>query len=149
MVALIHPPHPARRSPEGRPDLRLVRGGLSDTPTDRTPLAVLAGLVLVVALVVGLRIAQGAPTAPLAAPPVDVAAASSDEATQIVQRGDTLWTIAERLAPGRDPRPIVDALADRNGGTDLRVGQLLVIPRDLTGEALDLPLAADVVGASS
>ncbi len=28
----------------------------------------------------------------------------------VVRPGDTLWSIAKRLAPGRDPREIVDAL---------------------------------------
>jgi hypothetical protein len=149
MVALIHPPTSVRPSSARPPELRLVRGSLADPPVDRTPLAVLGGLVLVIALVVGIRVAQGAPANSVDGPAVVVAAASTDEATQIVQSGDTLWTIAERLAPGRDPRPIVDALADRNGGTDLWVGQLLVIPGDLAGAPSELPLAADAAGSSS
>lgn len=41
----------------------------------------------------------------------------------VVAPGDTLWSIASRLDPGGDPRPLVDALADRVGGPELRVGQ--------------------------
>jgi hypothetical protein len=41
----------------------------------------------------------------------------------VVAPGDTLWSIAARLDPGGDPRPLVDALADRAGGPELRVGQ--------------------------
>jgi nucleoid-associated protein YgaU len=50
--------------------------------------------------------------------------------TYLVRPGDTLWAIAERLAPGEDPRPLVDAIAEANGvaaGT-LEAGVTLVIP---------------------
>jgi hypothetical protein len=43
----------------------------------------------------------------------------------VVEPGDTLWSIAGRIAPGEDPRPIVDELADRAGGSVLRPGQRL------------------------
>ncbi|HET9770886.1 MAG TPA: LysM peptidoglycan-binding domain-containing protein [Acidimicrobiia bacterium] len=46
-------------------------------------------------------------------------------AVYVVQPGDTLWSIAERVAPGADPRPVVDELRDRNGGTELEVGDRL------------------------
>jgi Tfp pilus assembly protein FimV len=47
----------------------------------------------------------------------------------VVQPGDTLWSIARQLAPGRDPRPVVDALVEANdlhGG--LQAGQELSVP---------------------
>jgi hypothetical protein len=40
----------------------------------------------------------------------------------VVREGDTLWTIALRLSPGADPRPIVDALATAN---DVEAGELV------------------------
>jgi nucleoid-associated protein YgaU len=47
----------------------------------------------------------------------------------VVREGDTLWSIARRLSPGGDPRPVVDALATSNdidaGG--LVPGQTLVV----------------------
>jgi hypothetical protein len=50
--------------------------------------------------------------------------------TYVVQAGDTLWSIAVRQAPGRDPRIVVDAIARANrvdaGG--LVPGQQLVLP---------------------
>ncbi len=47
----------------------------------------------------------------------------------VVREGDTLWTIALRLSPGADPRPIVDALASANGidSGQLVPGQTLVV----------------------
>jgi hypothetical protein len=47
----------------------------------------------------------------------------------VVQSGDSLWSIAERLAPGRDPRPIVDALAAARGRGPLVPGEVVVWPR--------------------
>jgi Tfp pilus assembly protein FimV len=43
----------------------------------------------------------------------------------VVQPGDTLWSIAGRLAPDDDPRAVVDALRAANGGADLQVGDRL------------------------
>jgi LysM repeat protein len=50
--------------------------------------------------------------------------------TVVVQPGDTLWSLAQRLAPQEDPRAIVDALVDLNGlaGTELSPGQVLELP---------------------
>ena len=46
-------------------------------------------------------------------------------AVYVVQPGDTLWTIAERVAPGEDPRPIVAELRQRHGDSSLQVGDRL------------------------
>jgi Tfp pilus assembly protein FimV len=43
----------------------------------------------------------------------------------IVQPGDTLWSIAHRLAPNADPRQVVDALAAERGGADLTPGDVV------------------------
>jgi hypothetical protein len=43
----------------------------------------------------------------------------------VVEAGDTLWSIARRLDPEGDPRPLVDRLAERTGGVPLRAGQRL------------------------
>ncbi len=50
----------------------------------------------------------------------------------VVRAGDTLWSIAERLAPGEDPRPVVDAIASVNvvDAGRLIPGQTLLIPSD-------------------
>ena len=46
----------------------------------------------------------------------------------VVQPGDTLWSIARRMQPEGDIRPLVDDLVHENGGTDLAVGQRLAVP---------------------
>lgn len=47
-----------------------------------------------------------------------------------VAPGDTLWSIATRVAPDTDPRAEVAALQQRNGltGVDLTPGQVLRVP---------------------
>ncbi|HMF03858.1 MAG TPA: LysM domain-containing protein [Acidimicrobiia bacterium] len=47
----------------------------------------------------------------------------------VVQPGDSLWSIAARLEPGRDPRPLVDALAGSRGGAPLVPGEVITRPR--------------------
>lgn len=42
--------------------------------------------------------------------------------------GDTLWTIARRLQPSGDVRPLVDRLAASRGGTVLQVGERIEVP---------------------
>jgi hypothetical protein len=52
----------------------------------------------------------------------------SGHALYVVQPGDTLWTIAERLAPGDDPRPIEAQLAAQVGGDTIVPGERVVLP---------------------
>jgi len=46
----------------------------------------------------------------------------------IVQAGDTLWSIARRVQPTGDVRPLVSTLIDAYGGRPLHVGETLEIP---------------------
>ena len=48
----------------------------------------------------------------------------------VVQPGETLWAVAKRVAPGHDPRAVIDQIADLNHleGSGLLAGQLLVVP---------------------
>ena len=50
--------------------------------------------------------------------------------TYVVRPGDTLWAIAERAAPGEDPRRLVDAISAANDveAGALVPGQTLVVP---------------------
>jgi nucleoid-associated protein YgaU len=68
--------------------------------------------------------------------PLTAAAGGSRELEPVVARsyvvrgGDTLWAIAERVAPGSDPRSVVDAIAEANAveAGALVPGQTLAIP---------------------
>ena len=57
--------------------------------------------------------------------------ASSGPATGtrvVVRPGDSLWSLAARLAPGEDLRPIVDELSSARGGAPLVPGEVIRLP---------------------
>ena len=90
--------------------------------TPRGRLVVLLGLVtlLVVAFSlgrVGSQAAQGKDT--------DTALSQT-----VVQSGESLWAVAKRVAPGHDPRAVVDQIAELNdlSSSSLQPGQLLLVP---------------------
>ena len=96
---------------------------MSRTGVRRRRLAVLA----VGAVVAGFWVGPVAQALGGSAEPVSVAGRS-----YVVRSGDTLWSIADRVAPGQDPRPVVDAIAAAN-----RVGPGAIFP----GQTLVIPLA--------
>ena len=84
--------------------------------------AAAAALALAVVVVAG-QAGSALGGSPLAAPerrPADA------PVTYVVQPGDSLWSIARRLEPGADPRPVVDALAEERGRTDVVPGETIV-----------------------
>lgn len=86
----------------------------------------LAVVAVVAGLILGLasfgRQADATPT-----PEADAASAVQ----VVVQPGDTLWAIAEDLAPGTDVRPLVAELSELTGGGSLQPGQLITVPGSL------------------
>ena len=86
-----------------------------------TALVVLGALV-----VAGQAGAALGSSSPLAASERSPAASTR---TVVVKPGDTLWTIAERLAPGEDPRPIVDKMSAARHGALLQPGETIRWPR--------------------
>lgn len=83
----------------------------------------------VAALVVGLVLVMAQAGAALggsslATPERSTTSASSASVRHTVVRpGDSLWSVASRLAPGSDPRPVVDALSDARDGAPLVPGE--------------------------
>lgn len=82
--------------------------------------------VLVLALAVAVLSAGLVVTAWLSAPRAS-AGRAPQPATVVVHDGDTLWSIATRIAPDRDPRAEVADLQRRNHlvGVELTAGQVL------------------------
>ena len=72
--------------------------------------------------------AWAGPVARALAPSADAHLVS--RSSYVVRRGDSVWDIAERVAPGTDPRPVVDAIVDANelDPGQLTPGETLVIP---------------------
>ena len=110
---------PAARSARPRTPpapLRLTRRGR----------AVLVVLPAVLALV--------APVVVLLAPAATSGTDDHAERTVVVHTGDTLWGIAERIAPGADPRDVVATIRRTNRvDDDLRPGVRLLVPAEIAG----------------
>ncbi len=87
---------------------------------------VVAGVLLVVFVVALL--AAGRVAAVLGGDSASVPEHRSGAASYVVQPGDTLWGIAHSLQPDGDVRALVRALTRVNGGSQLTVGQQLVVP---------------------
>lgn len=123
---------PARRgTPNRGRHLRVVAAGerIARRPSAATyRRRRVAALVLVLALLMlGEALVGWLGSGPLSAPePVaGVATQPVGSASYVVRPGDTLWSIARRLQPSGDIRPLVQDLAAQLGDAPLRVGQRL------------------------
>ena len=124
MSAITWTSCPRRRSPVSR---------LANSPVDKavsSPVRLTRrGRVLVVVLL--LAVALGAlvlVTAPATATGDPGVAAVADRVT--VRPGETLWSIAERVRPGADPRATIARIRDMNGlqSSVAQAGQVLLVP---------------------
>jgi hypothetical protein len=139
MAAIIEPRRVPVRSAE-RPVLRLVSahdGRAVSAPVDLgfsslyivgAVVAMLAAMLL--ALAIGNGALAGLAPGPSGTPAVAAASSTGGAgATQVtVEAGDTLWSIARRVQPSGDIRPLVDRLVAAYGTTPLQPGQQLAIP---------------------
>jgi hypothetical protein len=112
------------RAPRHRPPRRRA---LPDRATRvrRRRLALLLATIAVV--LVGVGLVQAFAGGTFGAARAEGGAAPIDGQVYVVQPGDTLWSIAERIAGDGDPRPIVASLRERHGDADLDAGDRLVI----------------------
>ncbi|HVM66247.1 MAG TPA: LysM domain-containing protein [Acidimicrobiales bacterium] len=123
-----------RRAPQSR-RCRASRPG--DARTARAPAArpaarrsALAGAFIVAFATCAVWVQGGGGrtgSAPLNAPGTGRTATAAAH-VWVVEPGDTLWGIAERLEPGTDVRPLVDALSRQVHGRPLQAGERLVVP---------------------
>ncbi|WES65801.1 LysM peptidoglycan-binding domain-containing protein [Microbacter sp. GSS18] len=127
MTAISFSPSVAPRSTSfgasPRTRLRLTARG-------RRVLAAVAALPAVVALSLAV-IGGGAAIANR-----DAGAPAGSFQTVTVDPGDSLWSIAQEIAPAADPRDVVDAITRLNAldGAVLRAGQSLAIPGEYSSD---------------
>lgn len=103
------------------PAVRPTRPRLRLTERGRSVLLALVALPIVLALL-PFAINGGGATATLeAGQPLQVV---------VVQPGQSLWALAEQLAPSADPRDVIEELiaVNRLATADVQAGQQLVIP---------------------
>lgn len=72
------------------------------------------------AIVLGVLVSAGHAGRALGGPPLAAPGRRPQVVTHVVRPGDTLWSIAARVAPGADRRDVVDALVSARG-TDVVV----------------------------
>ncbi|MDP5227865.1 MULTISPECIES: LysM peptidoglycan-binding domain-containing protein [Arthrobacter] len=107
----------ARTVPDG-PRMRLTRRGRF----------VFFGLPTAILLAALLTVGAGALLNPVRATDAHTRGAST--VSVVVRPGETLWGIAQRVAPERDPREVVGEIARLNGlkASQLMAGQELFLP---------------------
>jgi hypothetical protein len=135
MAALMITPSPEPSCPTGvptRPDhLVLVPApvGVGRPPRvsaatyRRRRIVCVLGAVLVTVLVV---LVAGQAGAALGSSPLEAPGRPPAVTRYVVRSGDSLWSVARRVAPDRDPRPVVDALAEARQGAPLLPGETVI-----------------------
>lgn len=112
---------PVRATPAlaPRPDAP-APAGTHLTARGRTVVLAVLVLLLLAAFSLGRTVAVGSTAAPVG-PAVEQVT---------VLPGDTLWSVAQELAPGQDPRPVVDQIRRLNdlSSAELTAGQQLLLP---------------------
>ncbi len=115
----------ARAYPVGPAVRRAASARRASTTVRLTRRGYLAVGLLAAALTAGLVWLAHASVPP--GPPATPPSAGSNVAVVTVREGDTLWSIASRIAPQRDPRRVVDTLERINhlNNPMLQPGQVL------------------------
>ena len=121
--ARVAPPQAAVPAPEGR-QVAGVRQAAAVRLTRRGRL-LLTGLAMLVLVAAAVLLSGGLPAT---AGTVGGPAATAQGVT--VAPGETLWQIAERTAPGADPRETVQRILDLNGlqTAEVQSGTALLLP---------------------
>jgi hypothetical protein len=105
-------------------------GGARVSPATYWRRRLLVGLLALGVSVVAARAGVALGGSPLAAPERRPASSAPTHPAPavVVRPGDTLWSIASRLAPDEDPRPLVDDLVAARGTAALQPGERILLP---------------------
>ena len=104
--------------------VRVVRAAPGHLRLTRRGRLVTAAATLLIAMLTLVGVVSRAPALRETAP-----VPASAPAQVVVAPGETLWSIAERIAPDRDPRPVVAGIQRLNGlpTPDVHAGQTLLL----------------------
>ena len=130
---------PARHLPQSEPDRRCHQarptraGCITDGRTTRPSVAVRRRRFVLGTVAAGLLVALALPWSgtggSLATPgPALAGEKVVSHFSYVVERGDTVWSIAVRLDPTGDPRPVVAKLEAEVGGPNVVPGEQLTLP---------------------
>ncbi|GAA1986985.1 LysM peptidoglycan-binding domain-containing protein [Microbacterium pumilum] len=116
--------------------ISITASGTTRLPATRLRLTVRGRRVLVAtaalpaAIALGIAVMSGG--AALASR--DAGAPADTFSTVVVSSGESLWSIAEEVAPTADPRDVIDAIVRLNAldGVSISAGQRLAIPAEYT-----------------
>lgn len=149
MVALLHPNTLSAPAPRGhhvpagqrvpasqRSHLRLVQGGQAQSSVADLPWASIAVgtvVILFVGFVLAIRLLTGTPPATDWNSLGAGAEATSTTSVYVVAEGDTIWSIAEAVAPSGDRDVVGQQLIALNGSANLQTGDTLLIPANFGG----------------
>jgi hypothetical protein len=123
MTAITFPIRPGRPAPP-----RHVARVAPSTYARRRAAAVLVLAALALSLVLAINVVLGAVGGgPLSAPASSLGLSPIAAQAYVVQPGDTLWTIARRLQPDGDIRPLVQVLKQQIGGAALQPGDRIAV----------------------
>ncbi len=120
-VATVHVATPSRSVAAGRPAGARAVSGRTYRRRRAGAVAVAVTVVVAVQGLLGMHHAAVSPPSP-------VPLAAERLSTYVVQPGDTFWSIARRLRPDGDPRPLVDRLVAEHGSAVLHVGERIALP---------------------
>jgi hypothetical protein len=81
--------------------------------------------LLAVAVALGALVAAGHAGTALGGHSLAAPGRGPQVVTQVVEPGDTLWSVAEELEPSSDPRAVVDALVRARGTSALVPGETI------------------------
>ncbi len=126
-LATCLPPPPVRPAPVRPAPVRPAPA--ESTATWRGLRRLLPGVVSL-AVLAGIWLGAGALHPGVVPQPGHRAAGGSlvAGATYVAGPGDTLWSIAVRLAPSADPRPLVAEMSSQLDGSSLQPGDRIVLP---------------------
>ncbi|RJK96455.1 LysM peptidoglycan-binding domain-containing protein [Vallicoccus soli] len=117
----------ALSAPLPAPDLQPGRRTAQPSPRRGARLT-RRGRLVVTTLVSTLALAVAVTVAALLAGPAPSAVPQGVPAAVTVEPGDTLWSLAERVAPDRDPRDLVAEMRALNDLDGLQVGDQVLVP---------------------